>query len=305
VDRHVQAASAVAARYRSETIAAMYLRAEWGDLLVPHSCPTPDVPPGRFYTDCAAHVAGWLAHADRAPVSWCDVGGATGRFLYEVLVRLESVGAATLLEPSEVLSTWARRLLTREWDADPGPATGAHSPPLQRGTPSEPAPGAASAGTATSGAPASTVAVPMPGSVLRPRTVQVPLTRWPEPSAGVTVVTDEVDVLVERGSAFDAVSCLNVLDRVPDPRGLLATLERVVSRDGVLVLSCPFDFTETFTPRAEWFADLRDIVDPTRWDVIGSADLPYVFRQYDRRVNSYLTQVVALTRRAAVSDRRE
>jgi SAM-dependent methyltransferase len=261
------AADAGAARYRSATFAAMYLWTEWADLLLAQDAvggdpgPVPLVVPGDFYRRCADLLAGWVAAAGVVPLSWCDVGGATGRLLHEVALRLDSVVEPVLLEPSPVLSAWGRRLLT----GDPG------------------------------GGP---ITVPVPATVVAPRLVDVPRERWPAAVDGVTVHNAYPETLVELGAAFDVVSCLNVVDRVADPAALVATVERLVTPSGVLVLACPFDFREQYTPPHRWVTDLRELVDPRRWDVLGESQLRYAFRQYDRRVNVYSTQVLALRRRA-------
>jgi len=261
------ASAAGAARYRSTTFAAMYLWIEWADLLLPDDRSVtdpgslPPVVPGDFYRRCADLLAGWVTTAGVVPLSWCDVGGATGRLLHEVALRLDSVVEPVLLEPSPVLSGWGRRLLT----GDPG---------------------------------AGPIAVPVPSTVVAPRLVDVPRGRWPAAVDGVTVHNAYPETLVELGAAFDVVSCLNVADRVADPAALVATVERLVTPSGVLVLACPFDFREQYTPPDRWVTDLRELVDPGRWDVLGEKQLRYAFRQYDRRVNVYSTQVLALRRRA-------
>lgn len=286
-DQRADSASLVTARYRSDTFAAMYLLAEWGDRFEPDTSDGParlpdddSTQPAAFYCRCAGLVVSWLARAGRQPLSWCDVGGATGRFLREVMTRVPSLVAGTLVEPSEVLSGWARRLLTPE-HSPLGGATGIDRPV----TP--PAPRQAAA---------MPVAVPLPGTALAPQTVHVPLARWPEPVHGVSVLTADAEAVTSTGATFDAVSCLNVLDRVGNPGALVDILGRLVRANGVLILACPFDFKDQYTSRAHWFADLAEVLDDRDWQVLGSADLPYVFRQYDRRVNTYLTQVVAAVR---------
>jgi len=256
-----------AARYRSATFAAMYLWTEWADLLLPDDRSVtdpgslPPVAPGSFYRRCADLLAGWVTAAGVVPLSWCDVGGATGRLVHEVASRLDSLVEPVLLEPSPVLSGWGRRLLTGDPGDDP-------------------------------------IAVPVPSTVVAPRLVAVPRERWPAAVGGVTVHNAYPETLVELGAAFDVVSCLNVVDRVADPAALVATVERLVTPSGVLILACPFDFREQYTPPDRWVTDLRELVDLRRWDVLGEAQLRYGFRQYDRRVNVYSTQVLALRRRA-------
>jgi SAM-dependent methyltransferase len=279
-------ASLVAARYRSATFTAMYLLAEWGDRFEPrthcgpiHAADDDSMQPAAFYRRCAELAVGWLDQAGVRPLSWCDVGGATGRFLREVMTRVPSLVEGTLVEPSDVLSGWARRLLMPEHSplAPAAEAGRPVAPPAHR-------------------QPAGLVAVPLPGTVLAPQTVHVPLSRWPEPVDGISVLTADAEAVASTGATFDAISCLNVLDRVGNPGTLVDLLGRLVRHDGVLILACPFDFKDHYTTRAHWFADLAEVLDDQDWHVLASADLPYVFRQYDRRVNTYLSQVVAAIR---------
>jgi SAM-dependent methyltransferase len=51
---------------------------------------------------------------------------------------------------------------------------------------------------------------------------------------------------------FDWVLAANLIDRVPDPAGLLAGFESLVNPGGQLVLTSPYTWLEDYTPRSGW-----------------------------------------------------
>ncbi len=251
-------------RYSSDIVLAMYLHAEWGDLLAPDAPPMPalgDVAgPGSYYRQAAKLISGWL-DAERVVVSEaCDVGAGTGRLVREISLRQPVDGVRlTALEPSPAFCAWARSLLL----------------------------GAPFAGP-----------VPLPGTALTPRQVHVPGARRPAPIESVRVIEADAEALLDSAETFDLVTCMNVLDRVPSPGRMLDALARLVKEAGMLVVACPFDWQREFSSiREEWFYDLRKALDPFVWHIVGVAELPYTFVQYDRRVNLYASQLVAAIRR--------
>jgi SAM-dependent methyltransferase len=57
--------------------------------------------------------------------------------------------------------------------------------------------------------------------------------------AGVTYLSDGVAMTGVPRGAFDTVLCLEVLEHVPDPRGVLDTIAQVLRPGGVLILTAP------------------------------------------------------------------
>jgi SAM-dependent methyltransferase len=56
---------------------------------------------------------------------------------------------------------------------------------------------------------------------------------------GVTYISDAVSMTGVPRSAFDTVLCLEVLEHVPDPRAVLASIASVLKPGGMLVLTAP------------------------------------------------------------------
>jgi SAM-dependent methyltransferase len=259
---HANVAEASHARYTSEAVLPVYLHAEWGDLLAPNASGTALLHgselPGSYYREAGRLISGWLDEAGLVVSSACDVGAGTGRLVREISLRITTALSVTALEPSPIFCAWARSLLLGEPFVGP---------------------------------------VPLPGTALASRHVHIPAARRPEPVPRVTVVQAEAEDLVRSGARFDLVTCMNVLDRVPRPRRMIDTLAQVVDVGGMVVVACPFDFRHEYSPQEEWFHDVRDVLDPSSWDVVGVAELPYAFLQHDRLVNRHVSQLVAAERR--------
>ncbi len=257
---------ASAERYTSDDFVAMYLHAEWGDLLADQARHFPGgatgLPeldrPGFFYRTVAERVADWVQQSGKSPLTACDVGAGTGRTAFELSRRLTSVAELTAVEPSAAFCAWMHALLVEE----PGERS-----------------------------------IPSPELVGAPRRIPVDTTRLPPLPVPLRILQQDAESLAACGEKFDLVTCLNVMDRVPDPRALGCALTDLLSPGGLLVMACPFDFTCRFTPAERWIHDLRDVLPVDLFDIVGCEDVPYSFRQHSRRFNWYLSQVVAARRR--------
>ena len=56
---------------------------------------------------------------------------------------------------------------------------------------------------------------------------------------------------------FDVLLMANLLDRLPDPRRLLARLPSLVKARGQLVITSPFTWLPEYTPRAKWLGGMK------------------------------------------------
>jgi SAM-dependent methyltransferase len=213
---------------------------------------------GRFYRTVAD-----LVEASAGPLPGdvsrvCDVGGGLGRFLYELSRRSWGRDGLVLAEPAGPLCAWAARLL---------------------------------AGAPFDGR------VPV---VTAARTVEyrpVDPARRPESLPNLTIARTTAAGLGYPTGYFDLVGCLNVVDRVPDPAALVATLGRLLRPGGVLALASPFEFRPDLTPRTARVSDLRAVLPEADWAVRAIADpVPYEFRTYDRGRLRFDSQVVVATR---------
>jgi 2-polyprenyl-3-methyl-5-hydroxy-6-metoxy-1,4-benzoquinol methylase len=268
----VSAALVYADRYASLEYQAIYLRAEWGDILFPDGRPAvpeppalePDVligdgRPGHFYQRTAAVTAAWAVGLGLEARRCCDVGGSTGRLVHELARRMPDAEELVLAEPSAAFCTWARRLLLGE-DFDRW--------------------------------------MPVPDGVLRPTHRRVESARLPKPVAQAFVYHVSAPDVPRPEAYFDVVTCANVLDRVDDPAALVSDLRYLVRPGGLLVVSSPMHFDEHYTSRDRWIGDVREVLDPAYWSV-GDRDIDvrYELWQTRRRIISYLSQVIGAVRK--------
>src|SRR6185437_8079476 len=215
--------------------------------------------PGRFYQRTAAITASWAADLGITARLVCDVGGSTGRLLYELARRLPDTEELVLAEPSAAFCTWARRLLLGE-DFDR--------------------------------------CVPMPGPILRADHRQVEPSFLPKPIRQALIYQVTASDVPRPDGYFDLVTCTNVLDRVDDPAAFAGELTRLLRPGGLLVVASPLHFDEHYTSRDRWIGDVREVLDPAHWSV-GDRDIDVRYELYQtrRRIISYLSQVIGAVRR--------
>lgn len=91
----------------------------------------------------------------------------------------------------------------------------------------------------------------------------------------------------------DLITCVNLLHRVRnDPMKVIQQFERVLKKDGILLISNSYDWSETYTPRKLWFDDLNQKMDTDTWKMINEIDgLPYYTGIYNRKLSLTLNHV--------------
>ena len=253
------------ARYTKPWYLATYLEMEWSDYLL-----STDVEPSdilrpvqpQFYQRVVGLVTEWLKRYDQAVQRYCDVGGATGRMLYELVNRLPSISEAVLAEPSSQFCAFARQLLFARDRQEYIPIVSSLHDPLYRNVQSWPAP-------------------LEPSTRRRVDVYEVSSHQVPRP----------------RGF-FDLVTCLNVVDRVSRPLVLLQDLARLTRPRGLLVIASPMDFEVQFTPdEGLWLSDIREGLAEVDWEILETTDCLYEVRPYTRKRIAYDAQVVLARRR--------
>lgn len=91
---------------------------------------------------------------------------------------------------------------------------------------------------------------------------------------------------------FDVVVAANLICRLPEPRAFLNRLPSLVNPGGQLLLTTPFTWMESYTPRERWlggtdatgdsFTALREILSP-HFDLELQIDLPFLIREHVRK----------------------
>lgn len=259
-------------RYAQESSQAAFLEAEWSDYLLGQDAdPTAPIDPlGRragpgFYQTVGQLTRDWSSAHDGSPRRYCDVGGSTGRAVYELAGRIDSLEELVLVEPSLSLAHWAEQLLREPAGIDWIPV------------------------------------IHDSQGVSWARVHRRPENRFPE-KKNLFIYPVDSDSVPRPPDYFDLITCLNVVDRVAAPSSLVRALHRLLSPGGLLVLSSPLEFDEQFTPERErWITDLRDLLDDSAWISVDSTDVLYDFRLYRRGWIRYSSQVVCARKRGAES----
>lgn len=256
---------AASSGYESPARVATYLEMEWSDWLlfssteaVQQSAKPPAGPViPKFYSNVIQFAARNVAFKDE-PIRICDVGGSTGRLIFEWLQKFPNTDEAVLVEPSEVFNTWSKSLLLGSSTLEPIPTVKFHE------------------------SPGYSTALRRPQRIASFSTAKVCFHCAKSSSVPCT------------DGYFDIVTCLNVADRVPRPRELLSDLQRLLKPSGILILASPMDWRHNnFTAKEEWFENLRELLPNTIWEVLDEADIEYAVRLTNRQAICYLSQVVA------------
>lgn len=254
--------------YTTEWQLATYLEAEWSDFLLGNTLPDSEqklfdprithIYP-NFYRRIGELAQEWLQKNHSVPVKYLDVGGSTGRTLYEIYNSFPSLAELVLVEPSSKFCKLAQQILIDSEELGYFPIVGNCDQP--------------SYGKA----------------VNRPDPIRL---------KEVYIYEAFAESVPRPANYFDLITCLNVADRHPNPKTLVQTLYDLLSPNGYLIFASPMDFNEIYTPDKErWVSNLNILFPNELWKSIGDNDVFYDFRLHCRKWIRFSSQVVAKQKR--------
>lgn len=114
----------------------------------------------------------------------------------------------------------------------------------------------------------------------------------------VSFVRGDVSSYHFKDASFDLISCINVIDRDPHPRKLVARLHDLLTSDGILLLVDPYDWELSPTPRRERVGDMKELLDSDRWEIISEVrDIRYVIPIDKKHAHQYSCHAVIAKKR--------
>ncbi len=253
--------------YATQERLAIYLEAGWSDFLlgagndkssdeVPgYPNPVVNYVPPDFPRAVARLAKQLVTDTGLDAKRYADVGGATGRTVYEVDHLFPEMTSLVLVEPSEIFCDWATRFLASDVDLPDIPV----------------------------------VDVPGVPKFIKPRSRPSSIS---DADRRLSIHNQFLEDHNPR-DGYDLVTCLNVVDRHPQPLEVVVHFERFMNEGGLLLMSCPFDFHEGSTPdRANWISDLNSLFEGRSWEHVGEYELYYEYRGHRRSWTRLTAQLV-------------
>jgi putative 4-mercaptohistidine N1-methyltranferase len=130
------------------------------------------------------------------------------------------------------------------------------------------------------------------GELSRPSQVQRPSGTQPEK---ISFRQGDAQHLPADLGLFDLVLLANLIDRLPDPQKCLEAMNHLVRPGGQLIITSPYTWLESFTPKEKWLGGYWDAGRPVRTletlrTVLAphfifqtNRDLPFLIREHARK----------------------
>jgi len=249
--------------YLNERTLAGYVEKDWFDHILRDNSrkPTFTFAPFDPKTLCCDHherMAEFLAEALKKcevhPKRMLEVGSSQGRTFYEICKKIKSMEFATLVEPSLNLYSIFSKIFYGE--------------DLAR------------------------------ISILKGNLEQdeVVLNTIPIKEACSRVTVEHLNKrfqdLESFPGKFDLTICANVIDQCTDHLQLVELLKKSTAPDGVLLLSCTYQWNDKYIGNApELVRDINQLFDSS-WTFISETNLPFQVRVYERYWMTFLSHVV-------------
>lgn len=114
---------------------------------------------------------------------------------------------------------------------------------------------------------------------------------YPVSGTPATFLQDDICASTLPDNSFDFISCLNVIDRVSDPRAAIASILRILSPGGIAIIADPYDWELSPAPRALHVSSSTELLSPDAWKIVREARVIYriptgknSYRDYDCHV---------------------
>ncbi len=112
-------------------------------------------------------------------------------------------------------------------------------------------------------------------------------------------VGDALELAAFPDGAFQIISAINLVDRLPRPRQFLLQLPRLLPPGGQLLLASPFTWLAQYTPPKEWLTSqqVQALLHPY-FRVARHGDLPLLIREHRRKYQLIVAEVWTFIRRS-------
>ncbi len=247
--------------YLDDRALAAYVEKDWADRLLPvrSAFHFPAFDMNLLYSPYHEALANFVASlVAKAPRTYLEVGSALGRTWLEMCQRFSQLERATLIEPSENLSSTFAKIFNL---AGEEPVT----LKILRGH-------------------YDFADAFLPAKAIRQACADIEVSHLHQSYEEV----DENSL-----GMFDLVVCSNVLDQCADPHRLVELLQNRVAPGGILVLSCTYQWSAKYLGNAP-VRPIRDINDlfSSTWALLGETNLPFQVRVNERYWKAFLSHVV-------------
>lgn len=130
-----------------------------------------------------------------------------------------------------------------------------------------------------------------PCTVLLPRVLQRLRVRFE--------LGDALDLTEFPDQAFQVISAVNLIDRLPHPQQFLLELPRLLAPDGQLILASPLTWMEDYTPCSKWLTSqqILELLQPS-FQLERHGDLPFLIREHRRKYQLVISEVWTFRRSA-------
>lgn len=253
-------------RYLDPLVIARNVEAEWADLLIDGGIRVPEDDElfkfGTLTTEFYINAIAWFATHCQKPMRILEVGSAAGRTTWELAKRFRDAEEICGVDTSPLFVDLARAIV------GPGPA------PRVLPIPSGSLDGFEEIDIGSALAPVAAAIDRSKVTFLHSAGEDVP---WPKGS-------------------MDAVVCLNVVDRHPQPRILCQRITDLVGVGGTVLITSPHDWQDKYTLPENSIRDLRDIFDDGCWTIRGVREFDYALRMNPRLIWHFKSQAVIARR---------
>ncbi len=136
------------------------------------------------------------------------------------------------------------------------------------------------------------VTVPVSESGAQVNSRRLILPKFVQSSRTEFQVGDALDLSAFPDRAFQVISAINLVDRLPRPRQFLRQLPHLLAPGGQLLLASPLTWLEQYTPRKEWLTSqqVESLLHPD-FHLARHGDLPFLIREHRRKYQLVIAQV--------------
>ncbi|OXY82020.1 5-histidylcysteine sulfoxide synthase [Oceanimonas doudoroffii] len=146
-------------------------------------------------------------------------------------------------------------------------------------------------------------AIPTEGELVEFREAGLEQMGYAGVASRIEFVQGDAHNLKPQFTGYDLIFCGNLIDRLYDPAAFLAQVHARLNAGGCLVLTSPYTWLDTYTPRAKWLGGIkvngenfttldglkRELGE--RFELVARQDIPFVIRETRRKFQHTLAEM--------------
>lgn len=121
--------------------------------------------------------------------------------------------------------------------------------------------------------------------------------RYPVGDSISTFVKADIMDAKLSAESFQFVSCINIIDRVPDPAACIEVIRKALAPQGIALFADPYDWDLSPAPRHMHVQSIQALLDTNAWNILEETRIPFTMPIDETHLRTYDCHILVAEKR--------